>query len=185
MKWLSLGVASLVVLMSFGASADETQKVGDWEVSTRVQDGKSPNPLCILRSPKSDGSSNSIQITNGILSSAPTRLGNAQLFVYVDANFSSEAQADLGQVSYLVDGRERWSVPAKWSRVNDEIGAITSTLAPEISAIVAPLAQGRTLTVSLRTGDTNGTTIDVPLAGSMRALAAFENCLNKVTVQTN
>lgn len=183
MKWLSLGIAPLAALLSFGASADETQKVGDWEVITRVQDGKSPNPLCILRSPKPENSSNSIQITNGTASSAPTRLGNASLFVYVDANLSAESEADLGQVSYLIDGKERWSVPGKWSRVNDKIGAITSTLDPEVSTVIGSFAQGRVLTVALQTPQMNGQQIDIPLAGSMRALAEFEGCLNKVTIQ--
>lgn len=185
MKWLGLGAVSVLVCMTAGASADETQDIGSWTLLTRTQDGKSPNPLCILKTVASDSSSTTMQITNGISLTEPTRHGNASMFFYVDSNTLPEESLDLSNVSYQIDGKERWNVDARWKKVDGKVAALTSVLASDVATVIGPLARGNELAVVFRATDGSEQKAAVSLAGSGRALAEYEKCLNKVTIQSN
>ena len=177
-----LGVLGCSSGLAHGQDAEI--KVGDWIVITRSQPDKSPNPLCILRSPEASGADR-LQLANAIYTApdVKTTHGNAALIVYTKDVVDVENPIDVKEVDFLVDGRSRWKVPATVTKLKDGKGAISATLDPEVSNVVARLAQGNALEAKVQLAAGSEIQLSVSLGGSARALAAFEKCLGTVSLK--
>jgi hypothetical protein len=177
-----LGALGCSTGLAFGQGAEV--KVGEWAVITRPQPEKSPNPLCILRSPQAE-TVDQLQLTNSIkaASDAKTTHGNALLIIYSKNAVNVEKQVDLPQIDFSIDGRTRWTVPAALTKLESGKGALRATLDPEVSKVIGRLAQGNSLDAKVDLPNNSALQLSVSLSGSARALAAFEQCLDTVSLK--
>lgn len=177
-----LGALSCSTGLAFGQ--DTEVKVGEWAVVTRAQADKSPNPLCILRSPQADAADR-LQLANAVYTAPDikTTHGNAALIVYTKDAVDVENPVNFKQVDFSIDGQVRWSVPATLTKLKDGKGALSATLDPEASSVIGRLARGNNLEAKVENSTGPEMQVSVSLSGSARALAAFEKCLDSVSLK--
>lgn len=180
-KQLSLALSLIVAAFPLPALSndDVVEQIGDWTVTARTNHEYAVNQICILTSSEDDPK---FILTNvpddGI--SGPTR-GSARLDLRLPGNLLSDNNIEIDSIRVAVPNHFTWTGSKESmteSRSNSAL-RIVVFIDPRIDAVIPPLARGNNLLVEIEAGG-DSTTHTFALAGSYRAMVAYEKCLANV-----
>lgn len=177
MNHSAIAVLLLVAASAIPASAEETEKIGDWVVDTRPQAATAgASPLCVLASPV-EGTEPRFWLTNKI-DDRDGALGDAMLQLVLDG----ETSATAGEYEARIDiaGQSSWNITGQATARENGGVVVTFNLPVRVDEAVRYIRRGADVTFSF--GGSNDLSGDykVPLKGSGRAGEAFIKCLAKV-----
>lgn len=179
---VSTTVVMLTSLLGPAHAADTAKEVEGWTIVTRTESAQKVEPLCILLSPAAEAR---LQLVNALPAENTEKSirGAARFDLLLIEALSQEPSAPVSDLAVAIDGEQRWqATDAYWQKTGDNAGFVSAFVAPEINAVLPPLGEGKELTLDITLKDQPPRTFKIALAGSGKALQAYEECLARVSV---